>query len=126
MSVNVDQELENNAEYRRILAELPPDDRLRVLGLDFNLQWQLVQKRGYRRALAKLSPTEKIRLLEELRERAEIQKGLRKTPSSSASAAIAERKPRSVLKTKSRTCSSPPQKPAPRFGGRATAGGVNY
>jgi hypothetical protein len=126
MNVNVDQELENNPEYRRILAALPPDDRLRFFGLDFNLERQLVKKREYRRALSKLSPAEKIRLLEELRERAEVQRGLRKTPSSSASVATAESQPPSVTKGKSRVRPSPPQKAAPRFGGRATAGGVNY
>ena len=36
-----DRELENNPEYQRILAELSPDDRLRLLGKDFDLQRQL-------------------------------------------------------------------------------------
>lgn len=126
MNVNVDQELESNSEYRRILSELPPDDRLRLLGLDFNLQGQLVKKREYRRALSKLSPAEKIRLLEELRERAEVQRGLRKTPPSSASVAIAESQPPSVIKPKRRFRPPSVEKTAPRFGGRATAAGVNY
>ncbi|GEM_PF-1625621 len=125
MNVNVDQQLEGNSEYRRILSELPSDDRLRLLGLDFNLQGQLVKKREYRRALAKLSPAEKIRLLEELRERADIQRGLRKTPSNT-SVAIAESQPPFVSKSQKGNRPSPDTKTTPRFGGRATAGGVNY
>lgn len=126
MNINVDQELQNNSEYRRILAELAPDDRLRLLGADFSLQRQLVKKRESRRALAKLSPAEKIRLLEELRERAEVQRGLRKTPSSNAPVAIAESQPPSITKAKEGIRPSPHPKTTPRFGGRATAGGVNY
>jgi hypothetical protein len=95
-----DRELENNPEYQRILAELSPDDRLRLLGKDFDLQRQLHKKREYRRSLANLSPMQKLRLLEELRARAKLQRGSLR--------------------------SATPKFGSSRFGGRATAGGVNY
>jgi hypothetical protein len=126
MNSNADRELMNNPEYRRILAALPPDDRLRLLGLDFNMQGQLAKKREYRRALAKLSPAEKMRLLEELRERADVLRGLRKTPSLGASAAVAKSQPPFIAKKKSKIHFTTQQESAHRFGGRANAGGVNY
>ena len=92
MKFDVDDEFESNPEYRRILAELPPDERLRLLGRDFELQRQLQKKSEYRRVLQELPVEKKLALLEELRKRAELQRGKRRVP---------------------------PIPKAPRFGGRA-------
>lgn len=119
----------NEEEYLRLLAALAPDERLRLLDKDFNLERQLLQKRQYRRALAQLSSIEKLRLLEELRKRSEIQKGVRKAPSVKLPPATAKggtdrrslnsfnQRKRRPIRLKSRQH---------RFGGRATAGGVGY
>ncbi len=111
MDVDLDRELDGNPEYRRILAELPPDERLRLLGADFNLEHQLDKKRKSRLRLATLPPAKKLRVLEELRRRAQMQKGTRKT--------VAPSSPPPAL-------SSPPISTSSRYGGRATASGVNY
>jgi hypothetical protein len=130
MEMDLDNELESNPEYRRVLAELPPDERIRLLGLDFNLQRQLAKKREYRRALAKMSPVEKLRLLEELRKRAEVQRGLRDTPQPNPAPSAAEcgTMQSVVREAKVRDLQLPPRRDedAFRLGGRATASGVNY
>src|SRR5256885_14003190 len=81
MASKVDQELESDATYRRVLAELPAEEKLRLLGADFDLQRELAKKREYRRMLAELSAAEKLRLLETLRNRSEIQRGKRRISS---------------------------------------------
>lgn len=116
-------------EYIRLLAELPPDERLRLLGEDFNLQRQLLQKRQYRQAIAKLPATEKLRLLEELRKRAQIQKGVRRAPTVKPRPAVANEEQDEPAfgcvnaRARRQTRSKARQQ---RFGGRATAGGVSY
>src|SRR5271163_1048089 len=57
----------------------------------------VLAKRAGRRKMANLSPAQKLRVMEQLRERKEFQKGTRRSLS-----------------------------PEVRFGGRATASGVNY
>src|ERR1700738_801943 len=79
----------NEQEYLRLLAELPPDERLRLLGEDFNLGRQLLRKRQYRRAIARLAPAQKLQLLEELRKRSQIQKGVRRSLTLKRSRAVA-------------------------------------
>jgi len=96
------REQASESDYSRKLAELAPDDRLRLLEMDFNLQRVIERKLVHRRKLAELSPTERLRLLEELRNRAELQRGSRRARSAQSKAS------------------------SPRFGGRATASGVNY
>src|SRR5258708_4751898 len=75
------KQLEDNADYRRLLADLAPEDKLRLLGLDFDLKRELQKKREYRRTLTELSPAKKLRLLEELRRRSQIQRGDRRAAS---------------------------------------------
>lgn len=101
--MKIDRELESKPEYRRILAESPPEERLRLLGENFDLRRQLHKKREYRRMISELPTEKKLALLEELRNRAQLQQGSRCSASQSLQ----------------------PETP-PRFGGRATAGGVNY
>jgi hypothetical protein len=118
MNTDLDRELESNPEYRRVLAGLSPDERLRLLGKDFNLQQQLRTKREYRRALSNLSPSEKLRVLEELRARSQLQQGLRRAPPlNSQPPPPGTRK--AIRQHRPRTNSH-------RFGGRATAAGVRY
>lgn len=128
--MNLDRELEINREYWRILDELSPDDRLRFLGKDFNLQRQLYRKDDYRRALAKLSATEKLQLLEELRRRAQIQKGDRRSelPSPPPPLPNGDGMDGSAtdLKPVPKTSKRHSKAASRRFGGRATASGVNY
>ena len=88
MNIDLDHELESNPEYRRILAELSPDERLRLLGTDFSLQHELDKKRNYRRKIAALPPAEKLRILEELRRRAQMQKGSRRSKAHPASPSV--------------------------------------
>lgn len=107
MSLDLDRDLESNPEYRRILAGLSPDERLRLLGDDFDLQRQLQRKRDYSRTLRELPADKKLLLLEELRQRAQLQRGNRRSPSP------VDKPPRPKVNTR-------------RFGGRATAGGVAY
>jgi hypothetical protein len=120
---------ENEEEYHRLLAALPPDKRLQLFEEDFNLQSQLLRKRQYRRALAKLSAGEKLRLLEELRKRSQMQRGLRKAPAANPPPTVEEQAqgkqaPNPVILQKLRL---PRFKMSPqRFGGRSTAGGVSY
>jgi len=129
MNTDLDQELESNPQYRRILAALSPDDRLRLFGKDFNLQRELYKKREYRRSLARLSPTQKLRLLEELRIRAQLQQGSRRTaalelpPAGDDSGQVTRLK---GLHSKRTVRSSRIAAESHRFGGRATAGGVGY
>ena len=111
MNIDLDRELESNPEYRRILAELSPDERLRLLGTDLSLPNALEKKRDYRRRIAALPPADKLCLLEELRRRAELQKGSRQSAT--------RRPPPPAPDTDSNSTSD-------RFGGRATASGVNY
>ncbi len=125
-----DHELEGNREYQRILAGLSPDERLRLLGADFDLQRQLNKKREYRRAISELPPGKKLALLEELRNRAQLLQGRRRSPplnpQPTAEASIAGPGAKS-LQGKRRLFRSPRANgPSRRFGGRATAGGVNY
>lgn len=116
-------------EYVRLLNELPPDERLRLLGEDFNLQRQLLRKRQYRRAIARLAPTQKLRLLEELRKRSQIQKGVRRSPTVKLLPAVAKEEhdgpPFSSVKLRKRSQTRFKAEQR-RFGGRATAGGVSY
>ena len=128
--MDTDHELESNREYQRILAELSPDERLRILGGDFDLHRQLSKKRDYRRTISELPPEKKLALLEELRRRAQMLQGRRRSPPPSP---VQKAKPgrgssgvkslksglRSFRKTRPRGNSH-------RFGGRATVGGVNY
>ncbi len=121
--------LESDPEYRRMLAELPPDQRLKLLGEDFDLNRQLQNKRRFRRAPAGLSPEEKLRMLEELRMRAQIQRGLRVTPRIEPAPTLRDDHEAGAASTAGATPQGPPRVPAVpsvRFGGRATASGVNY
>src|SRR5258706_481123 len=119
-----DKELRDNPAYSRILAELSPDERLRTLGLDFNLQAQLAKKRAYRRALATLSPAKKLRLLEELRRRVQLQRGTRRSSTPNVPSGDFRKAGRVNLSAKKRKAAS--GRTQNRFGGRATAGGVSY
>jgi hypothetical protein len=122
------QARKNEQESYRLLAELSPDERLKLLGEDFNLQKQLLRKRQYRRALASLSLADKLRLLEELRKRSQMQRGLRKAPDanqrSTVKAQTQESRHASLILRKPRPTRS--KADLRRFGGRATAGGVGY
>jgi hypothetical protein len=102
MERKLELEPDSESDYIRKLAELTPDERLRLLEINFDLQRVLERKLAHRRKLAELSAAEKLQLLEELRNRAEIQRGSR------------------------RTHSSPTKSSSPQFGGRAAASGVNY
>jgi len=53
---------ELDLELERGMAQLPPEERLKLLGQDFNFQRELGKKRQDRRALAKLPPAEKLRI----------------------------------------------------------------
>jgi hypothetical protein len=125
-----DQELEGNREYQRILAGLSPDERLRLLGADFDLQRQLNKKRDYRRAISDLPPGKKLALLEELRNRAQLLQGRRRSPSLNSQPTAKDSIPSPPTKSPQggrRSSRSPRANgPARRFGGRGTAGGVNY
>lgn len=72
--------------------------------MDRDLQPMLAGKRAHRRKLMTLPPAEKLRLQEELMMRGQVQRGSRRTGAGTAALASA----------------------TSRFGGRATAGGVNY
>ena len=102
-----------------------------MTGFDF-LAWTLLSRGSFSRngstgALWRNSaPAEKLRLLEELRERAEVQKGSRKTPSASPPANIPALDRPSKSQANSGVAPTRPKQAAHRFGGRATAGGVNY
>jgi hypothetical protein len=127
--IELSQESENEQEARRLLAELPPDERLRLLGQDFNLESQLLKKRQYRRAIANLSAAAKLRLLEELRKRSQVQRGVRKAPAVRRPLAVDEhskdkRLANSVASAKTHSARSKVK--SRRYGGRATAGGVGY
>jgi hypothetical protein len=95
------------------------------LNTDSKTQGILESKNAYRRNLAKLSPTEKLRILEQLRQRAQIRKGSRRSAS-------LDRAPDNGIPDNNRPPSVSEKKQAAvptrshRFGGRATAGGVNY
>jgi len=102
MESKLKHEPESDSDYIRKLAELTPDERLRLLEIDFDLQRAVERKLSHRRKLAELSAAEKLQLLEELRNRAEIQRGSRRAHSTQGKAS------------------------SPQFGGRATASGVNY
>src|SRR6266508_3724415 len=123
---DVDQELESNTEYHRVVAALSPSEKQRFFGTAFDLQHRLSTKRAYRRALAKLSPAAKLRLLEELRKRSQQQRGSRR----SAKLPVAVDGFRGVqprpTPNKQKKRSTRAVLDAQRFGGRATAGGVNY
>ena len=93
MEIDLYHEIESDPQYRRLLAGLSPDERLRLLGLEFSLEHELDKKSAYRRKLAALPPAEKIRIIEQRRYRAQMQKGSRRSPA---------------------------RPPSPRFGGRAT------
>ena len=118
-------DLEFKREYQRILAELSPDERLRLLGEDFDLRRQLNKKLDYRKAISELPPAKKLALLQELRKRAQLLRGQRRTAALDSSPTINQKSTssgngrRSLGATRSRGSSR-------RFGGRATAGGVNY
>lgn len=125
----VQQELESDRELRRLLAGLSPDERLRVLGKDFNLGRELARKKSYRLTLAKLSVAEKLRVLQELRKRSEMQRGFRKSPPLISPPLVEDRlqlgqQGNAFLPRKLRV--TRPAADSIRFGGRATAGGVNY
>ncbi len=126
MDFDVDQELESNTEYHRVVAALSPSEKQRFFGTAFDLQHRLSTKRAYRRALAKLSPAAKLRLLEELRKRSQQQRGSRR----SAKLPVAVDGFRGVqprpTPNKQKKRSTRAVLDAQRFGGRATAGGVNY
>jgi hypothetical protein len=129
MISDFDLELGRNPEYRRILAELTPDDKIKILGLDFNLKHELEKKRESRRILANLSPSQKLSLLEELRIRAQLQRGSRRSVSPRSrlnnDTLIRNTQLNPSYETQG-TNSSRTQLRPHRFGGRATAGGVNY
>ena len=125
--MDTDHELESNREYQRILAQLPPDERLRLLGGDFDLQRQLTKKREYRRTIAELSPAKKLVLLQELRQRAQLLRGRRRTPAPAPLPRVKAGKDRAGAKSVTNERESFLTKgKSIRFGGRATAGGVNY
>jgi hypothetical protein len=129
MKTDLDQELESTPEYRRTLAELSPDERLRLLGRDFDLNRELGKKREKRRSLARLSSAQKLRLLDELRIRAQLQRGDRRSPPPNPQPIPNDpgqgthikraRNNQTMRSSRSKARSN-------RFGGRATAGGVNY
>lgn len=129
MSIELNQDLESDRVLSRLLAELSPDERLRVLSKDFNLARELARKKSYRRTLAKLSPVEKLRILQELRERSQMQRGLRKSPPLNPPPRVEDRlhpgsQHNAIAPRKTRL--TRPMSASNRFGGRATAGGVNY
>jgi len=89
----------------------------------------LESKRAYRRKLAGLPPAEKLRILEEMRGRAQMRQGSRQSalPKPPAAATDFEQNPQNKDSTKKRAVGlSRSKATAHRFGGRATAGGVNY
>lgn len=77
--MNADAELLKNREYQRILAALAPEEKLRLLGAAFDLQRQLDKKREYRRLVSELPLGQKLSLLDELRKRAQLLQGRRRT-----------------------------------------------
>jgi len=120
MISELDLELESG------LAQLPPDERLRVLGQDYDLQRELGKKRLTRRTLALLSPAEKLRILEDLRVRRQIQVGTRRIASpADANLSVHPTPVKQPGKMRNLPLSRP-QAHSHRFGGRANAGGVNY
>ena len=89
----------------------------------------LESKRAYRRKLAGLPPAEKLRILEEMRGRAQMRQGSRQSalPKPPAAATDFEQNPQIKDSTKKRSVGlSRSKATVHRFGGRATAGGVNY
>lgn len=126
MPTAVEKELNRNSEYQRVLAELSPAEKRRLLGNDFDLQRELAKKKEYRRTLASLSPAQKLRLLEQLRDRSQIQRGLKRsaTPSLSSRNETLEPKCRNGRARSIQELG--PARGARSFGGRATSSGVNY
>lgn len=130
MRVESSQDVEFKGEYERILAGLSPDERLRLLGENFELRRQLNKKLDYRKAISELPPAKKLALLEDLRKRAQLLRGQRRTPAldSSPSLKVAgpSQKSTSTRKGRGSLGASRSKGSSLRFGGRATAGGVNY
>lgn len=122
MNLDLENTLENNPEYRRILNALSPNERLQFFGENFSLEKQLDRKKNYRQILAKLSPSEKLRLLEELRRRAQLQKGKRRT----LSPHLSRINESSELVSQRKLLGGDSNAGTNRFGGRATSSGVNY
>ena len=120
MISELDLELESG------LAQLPADERLRVLGQDYNLQRELGKKRLTRRALARLPPAEKLRILEDLRVRRQIQLGTRRIASPSDTNLALQSPPAEQTAKMRKLPISHPEAHSHHFGGRANAGGVNY
>lgn len=114
--------MNSDREYHRLLAELSPKERLRLLHLDYDLLRILDSKRRHRRKLANLPPAEKLRILQELRARSQLQRGRRR----SASLSLPTVADKSRAKRANRKAVIAVPAKAPRFGGRATASGVNY
>ena len=99
MNRNVIPNTQSEPDYFRLLAELSPDDRARLLGADFDLNRVLANKRAHRRLLEELSAPEKLRKLQEMLKAAQLRRGVRQ---------------------------SAPRASPIRFGGRSTAKGVSY
>lgn len=60
MESKLKHEPESDSDYIRKLAELTPDERLRLLEINFDLQRAVERKLSHRRKLAELSAAEKL------------------------------------------------------------------
>lgn len=89
----------------RLLAELSPADRAKLVGADFDLTRVLANKRAHRRLLEELSAPERLKTLQELLKATQLQRGKRQAVDGGA---------------------IPEADESHRFGGRATAKGVSY
>lgn len=98
-------DVQSQPDPLRLLAELSPVDRARLLGADFDLNRALANKRAHRRLLEQLSAPERLRTLQELVKATQLQRGLRH-----AAEGVVIPEPAEPL----------------RFGGRSTAKGVSY
>lgn len=99
------------------------------MNTDSKIQRTLESKNAYRRKLAKLSPAEKLRILEQLRQRAQIRKGSRRSAplNRRPDIDVSDKYQPSTISSKKDTI-VPPHYLASvnRFGGRAAASGVSY
>jgi hypothetical protein len=129
MQTDLDRELESNPEYQRILAQLSPDERSQLLGQNYDLASALGKKREFRRSIARLSPAQKLRLLDELRMRAEMQRGSRHSATpfpKKAGCKTAKGGQAGASHGEGAITSSRVADESRRYGGRATAVGVGY
>lgn len=87
-----------------------------------DLQRMVESKRAQRLRLAELPAADKIRLLDDLRARAQILRGSRRVKSPKEAVDVEAVPKNGKERPRTKVIPSPP----PRFGGRATAAGVNY